>query len=103
MTIDWTKPVRHKSYPHSKVRVLATDLPGNHNVVSLVDDFIHRSASSYYENIPEPRFVWINVYHSGAGYNCESRASADHANRGSSRAHVLRINIDTGECVKESA
>ena|ERR1700733_8102356 len=101
MTIDWTKPVRYKLWPNHKVRVLCTDAGETYPVVVLLGDQLVRAAMEQFENITEPRLVWINVY-PDFSYSYTSREVSDRV-AADNRTHVLRVNLDTGETVKEPA
>ncbi len=99
--IDITKPVRTKDGREVKKLSYLGEF-----IVGLVDNFPHFWAldgNSFeigmdIENVPEPRYVWMPVYDSG-DYYFNSLALAKQ--RWPSAAHILRVNRDTGEAVKE--
>lgn len=95
--IDWTKPIRHKLN-----KKMALCVSGHFLKISYVgggDDYV---LESDLENVPEPRFRWSNIY-SGQQTTLElheSRLEAD-TSSANSRLYVLKLNLDTGEAVKE--
>jgi hypothetical protein len=108
--IDWSKPVR--KIGGLEMKVLSTEASGDYPVVvdegngriwwATLDGRMVTDGDVWFENIPQERFVWLNVYKDG------SAARVVHATRNDAdvssdieRAHVLRINPRTGETVKE--
>jgi hypothetical protein len=74
------------------LRIFNWKMDGAHNGEMRNSDLI---------NVPAPpRFIWVNVYPDGSlGFEYKTRLESDFHSLG--RLYVLRINIDTGETVKE--
>jgi hypothetical protein len=111
--IDLTKPVRRKSNGEP-VRILATDLiaptffesasPRN-ILIATSDGWLERKTISdmeqYFENIPEDKFLWLNVYADGPSV-CfwKSRKEAD-MYAIPDRKFLLKLNTNSGETTLE--
>jgi hypothetical protein len=110
--IDWTKPVRRVMGLGSEVKVLTTEASGRYPVVlDEGDGNLHvttlggmtRYGDTSFENIPPKREVWVNVYMDGAFSTHIDRHHADAHAAGNARDHVIRLDLNSGETVKESA
>jgi hypothetical protein len=107
--IDWTKPVRHVE-TKEPWRVLCTDRPRPYELVLLmnsVGDTLCVSAdgkvganSIAFENIPERREAWVNIYRrppsSPEAHVHFTREEADNR-AGRSRIACIRIEYEEGE------
>lgn len=115
MSIDWSRPVRRKG-DKELVRVLCIDAPGKQPVIALYETGrIHRYSidGTYWnekddcdldlENVPEERYVWVNIYTSPSGFDGfahPSRADADASCAGAcvdeGRVACIKVKIEEG-------
>ena len=108
--IDLTKPVRRKS-DSELVRILATDVPSPPIAFNIAHPIIIATSSGWierktfsdmdqdFENIPEDRFFWLNVYDTTVSF-WNSREEADKFGT-SERKFLLKLNTRTGETTIE--
>ena|ERR1700728_4033985 len=107
---DLTKPVRRKS-DGELVRILCTDLPSPVSfctahpiIIATKDGWIERKTfydmDQDYENIPENKFLWLNVYDDGGIGFWKSREEAYKFSR-QRQKFLLKLNTRTGETTIE--
>lgn len=108
--IDLTKPVRRKS-DSELVRILATDVPSPPIAFKIAHPIIIATSSGWierktfsdmdqeFENIPEDKFLWLNVYDDIVGFwKNEEEADLFSSPR---RKFLLKLNTRTGETTIE--
>ena len=104
MTIDVTKPIRLCNDPNVKFEYIGRTSTGKHVVYNLTNvgssSFSDNEFNLYFENIPEPRYLWINVYENYYGYAYSTKDKADASALAGQSRQLLRINLDTLECVE---